>query len=401
MNLPENVKFIIDRLNSRGYEAYAVGGCVRDHLLGKAPEDYDMTTSATPDEMKAVFSDLRVIETGIKHGTLTVLIDSVPHEITTYRIDGEYTDNRHPSEVTFTRKLREDLARRDFTVNAMAYSPRGGLADFFGGVDDLKKGVIRAVGDPMLRFSEDALRIMRALRFSATLGFRIDDNTAEAVRAKKELLKNVSRERIYTEWKKLISGKDAYRVLTDYREVVEFVIPELSGYVLPDESRFLSAPGDVRELSLFVTDPCDKTQHFHALGRFSSAMYSLKTDTAHMESGLGAIGGLSCRTSKRTDVHELLVSEKEESRVEKIIRLKILLGTENEGALEILRDLIRENVCYKLSDLKINGNDLIALGYKGKAIGDELIKLLFLVARGKIENEREALLGAAEGVTKK
>ena len=171
MHLPKNVQYIISRLNECGFRADVVGGCVRDFLLGKAPVDYDVTTNAEPEEMKRVFRKEKTIETGIKHGTLTVLISGEPYEITTYRIDGEYSDNRRPDSVSFSRELTEDLARRDFTVNAICYNEKDGYTDKFSGIDDIKKRIIRAVGDPRKRFSEDALRIMRAVRFSSVLGF--------------------------------------------------------------------------------------------------------------------------------------------------------------------------------------------------------------------------------------
>ena len=177
MNLPKEAEYIISRLNSFGYRADVVGGCVRDSMLGKQPSDYDITTNASPKEMKAVFSDLKTVETGIKHGTLTVIINSKTYEVTTYRVDGEYRDNRHPVSVVFTDRLSEDLSRRDFTVNAMCYSHEHGYTDLYGGREDLENKLIRAVGDPVKRFNEDALRILRALRFASTLGFSIEPET--------------------------------------------------------------------------------------------------------------------------------------------------------------------------------------------------------------------------------
>ena len=197
--LPCGAAYVLRALRAAGHEAYVVGGCVRDSLLGRVPVDWDVTTSALPEETKAVFSGAPVIETGIRHGTVTVLVDGEPVEITTYRVDGPYSDGRRPDSVAFTRSLREDLARRDFTVNAMAWSPETGLADPFGGADDLRGGVIRSVGDPARRFQEDALRILRALRFSAALGFSVEVKTAGALRAGRALLGKVSAERITAE----------------------------------------------------------------------------------------------------------------------------------------------------------------------------------------------------------
>ena len=219
-NIPSDVLYILRRLEAAGFQADIVGGSVRDLLLGRSPDDYDITTSATPDEMKKVFADVRTIDTGIKHGTVGILIDGRVYETTTYRVDGEYVDSRHPESVSFTRKIEEDLARRDFTVNAMAYNPARGLTDPFDGQNDLKCGIIRAVGDPMLRFSEDALRILRGIRFSATFGFEIEKVTSDALCEKAMLLSNVSSERIYVELRKTVAAPYAYSVLNKYSEVI-------------------------------------------------------------------------------------------------------------------------------------------------------------------------------------
>ena len=196
-------------LRREGYEVYLIGGCVRDHLMHVRPHDFDLTTDATPEEMMAVFADYKVIETGIRHGTLTVIVNSMPIEITTYRVDGAYEDNRHPTSVSFTRNLREDAARRDFTMNAIAMDVDGNLRDSFGGCADIEARLIRAVGDPDVRFEEDALRILRGLRFAAVLGFGIEETTSAALRRKAELLRSISAERIREEFFKLICGSYA------------------------------------------------------------------------------------------------------------------------------------------------------------------------------------------------
>lgn len=205
IEIPEKAKFIIETIEAAGFEAYVVGGCVRDSLLGRVPEDWDITTSAKPDQVKALFR--RTIDTGIQHGTVTVMLDKEGFEVTTYRIDGKYEDSRHPKEVTFTPNLEEDLKRRDFTINAMAYNKSQGLIDIFGGIRDMEQGVIRCVGEAEQRFREDALRIMRAIRFSAQLGYTIEEQTAEAIRQLAPTLKNISAERIQTELIKLMVSK--------------------------------------------------------------------------------------------------------------------------------------------------------------------------------------------------
>lgn len=227
MDMPKNVDIAINLLQSAGFEAYAVGGCVRDSLLGKTPNDWDITTSAKPENMKSVFADFHCIDTGIKHGTVTVVIDGEPLEITTFRLDGEYEDNRHPKSVTFTSDLGADLGRRDFTVNAMAYSKMTGTVDLFGGQNDLKNGIIRCVGDPDRRFNEDALRILRALRFASALDFEIEEKTAQSLLKNRALLGNISEERIAKELLKLVCGKGAKRILTDFAPVLFEILPEL------------------------------------------------------------------------------------------------------------------------------------------------------------------------------
>ncbi len=223
--LPDKVRLIIQKLTDEGFEAYAVGGCVRDCLLGKKPNDWDITTSATPIQVKSLFR--RTIDTGIKHGTVTIMLGNEGYEVTTYRVDGAYEDSRHPKEVTFTIKLEEDLKRRDFTINAMAYNDDSGLVDLFGGLDDLNKGMIRAVGDPCERFSEDALRILRAVRFAAQLDYDIDKKTLEAVKELASNLTRISAERIRMELQKLLVSKHPEKLLTLYETgVSKVILPE-------------------------------------------------------------------------------------------------------------------------------------------------------------------------------
>lgn len=230
MYLPENIAHALEMLECAGFEAWVVGGCVRDSLMGITPHDYDITTSALPEETERVFAGYRLIETGLKHGTVTVLVDNDPIEITTYRVDGEYRDSRRPEHVTFTRNIRDDISRRDFTMNGIAYSPKRGYFDEFGGTEDIKRGVIRCIGDPEKRFREDALRIMRGLRFSASLGFGIEENTARAMLNERELLKNISAERIFSELCGLLTGRSSgsfmYRTLTEFRDIAAVIIPE-------------------------------------------------------------------------------------------------------------------------------------------------------------------------------
>lgn len=386
MDLPSNVKIIISRLYENGHRADIVGGCVRDRLLGKEPNDYDITTDATPDEMREIFSDMRTIETGIKHGTLTVLLDGEPYEVTTYRVDGEYTDNRHPDSVSFTRALSEDLSRRDFTVNAMCFNDKDGLTDLFSGREDLKAGIIRAVGDPVRRFTEDALRILRALRFAATLDFHIEEHTSNAIFETANLLSAVSAERIYTEWKKLISGVGAYRIIKEYKEIIKRILPTVNEVSLPSEEQFLSASGDIRELSLF----CDSD---NPPADFYEAMTLLRTDSKHKNFGVKVLAHLSDKAETDTDLRLMLVNVGEECAIG-VIKLKILLGLSDKTVLVRLKSILASGFCFRISDMKINGNDLTMLGIKGRKIGETLNALLIMIAKGEVENEKESLIKA-------
>ena len=226
--LSDGATYIIDKLTEAGFEAYAVGGCVRDILMGTKVNDYDITTSATTDEIKSVFSCDRIIETGIKHGTVTILVGSIPFEVTTYRLETAYSDNRHPDKVIFTRKLSDDLSRRDFTVNSIAYNGQSGFVDLFGGKNDIESKIIRCVGNPRKRFEEDSLRILRGIRFASTLGFSIEDETKKAMLDCRKLIKNISHERIFTELSKMLCGKNIRSILTEFAPVLGEVIPEIN-----------------------------------------------------------------------------------------------------------------------------------------------------------------------------
>ena len=228
MKIPQNANLIIHRLQNAGFEAFAVGGCVRDSLLGLTPHDWDICTSAKPEQIKACFEDFNTIDIGIKHGTVAIIVDKEPFEVTTYRVDGEYRDNRHPESVTFTSNLREDLARRDFTVNAIAYNEEYGIADFYGGESDLKNRLIRCVGNPDERFREDALRILRALRFASCYRFSIENETAAAIHRNSGLLNNIASERIQSELVRLLCGDGAEDILNEFRDVFAVFIPELA-----------------------------------------------------------------------------------------------------------------------------------------------------------------------------
>ena len=391
MILPENVRFIIGKLNEHGHRADIVGGSVRDYYMGKCPSDYDITTDATPSEMKDIFSSLHTIETGLKHGTLTVLLSGEPYEVTTYRVDGEYLDNRRPESVTFTRKLTEDLSRRDFTVNAMCYNERDGLTDVFGGISDIENKIIRAVGEAEKRFCEDALRILRALRFSSVLDFEIEEKTALAIHKCRDLLKNVSRERIFTEWKKLVGGVGAYRVITEFSDVIAVFIPELKDIILPKKESFLLAEESIRELALFALG-CE-----NPINSFSISMTDLRSDNKRKTDGERILAHLTCDTSTRPKIKRVL-TEIGEELFSSMLSLRKALGADTKYESEELSSIISLGECYTLSALKINGKDIASLGYKGERIGEILKTLLYMVEDGEVNNDKDALVAVAKSL---
>ena len=386
--LPNAVLYALEKLNNSGYEAYVVGGCVRDFLMDKAPQDWDVTTSATPAQMREVFAGDRTIETGIKHGTLTVLVEDLPMEITTFRVDGAYSDGRHPDAVSFTTSLTEDLKRRDFTINAMAYHPVVGIIDPFGGREDLHNAVIRCVGDPSTRFSEDALRILRALRFSAVLGFAIDTNTAAALRALSSTLPRVSIERITTEFTKLLCGNESTAVLQEYRTVISEFFPEIA------HCNCIQPP---------LTRPV-----IHA--RLAALFCSAGVGAQKAESALRRLR-MDSNTIRK--VVQLLSVDFPDAAMEKSHNLRLLnrLGPElifdyysihqaDVSIIQHTRNLLTSNACYSVAMLAIHGDDVIAAGVTpGPAVGATLQCLLDAVIDGYCPNQSEDLLRYIDKIT--
>ena len=437
ITLPIPVLRALSVLESHGYEAYIVGGCVRDCLLDRTPNDWDITTSATPDEMKHCFADFRVIETGIRHGTLTVIIDRMQLEITTYRNDGEYLDNRHPVQVTFSRKIEDDLSRRDFTVNAMAYHPERGLVDLFDGREDLKGGIIRAVGDAKTRFHEDGLRILRAIRFAAVLDFEIAADTAKAVHACRNLLSGIAAERIREELCKLICGKGAVRILRDYIDVIAIFLPELQRCV-----------GFEQNTKYHCYDVFEHTLHALALYKGNDLLTALGillhdigkplcyTEDeqgghfkGHAPAGVEITREILSRlrfdneTVRRMELlvewHDIPLSA-EKKRVKRLMQrlsdadiLRLLEikrcdrlahapnFREMPPELALIPSVIAEiragDACLSLRTLAIGGADLMALGIpEGKQVGEMLHTLLDEVIEERLPNEKNALLQAAK-----
>lgn len=382
--IPPNIIAVLDVLEAAGHEAYVVGGSVRDLCRGVTPHDYDVTTSALPEETKACFFGCRVIETGIKHGTVTVISDGDPVEITTYRTDGEYKDNRHPESVSFTDKLSADLSRRDFTVNAMAYSPKRGLYDLFGGAEHINERIISCVGEPDRRFGEDGLRILRALRFASCLDFTVEEKTAESVHKNVHLLKNISAERIYSELCRLVTGAGAERILSEYEDVITYVMPSAKADYARAVRELGRADADLYlRLSLLLRTP-EGAEDLCRLKADGNAIRSVKAITALADTTIDT----------KTDVRRLRRRHSTE-----IIRTAILLklhtdrisADESERLISLLAQT--ENDCVTPAALAVSGEDVMALGVpRGKAVGEMLEYLLELVITDTAKNEREALL---------
>ena len=390
-SVPSSALALLSRLWDAGYEAYLVGGCVRDLLRGETPSDYDMTTSAEPHEMKAVFSNCRTVETGMRHGTLTVISDGVPYEITTYRVDGTYTDSRHPDAVCFTGSLSEDLARRDFTVNAIAYAPGKGIVDPFGGRADLEARILRAVGDPSRRFTEDALRILRALRFSSVLGFEIESKTASAAHALADRLSLVSVERIRSEISKLLCGSFAENVLRLFFDVLKKAAPSFFELGSAYESAVSLAVALPRhELSLRLSALLSPL----STDRVGQALSALRYDRKTADRVLLALRHFHDPLPENDTELLRLLSRIGETGARDRLRLAMpRVPKEAAALLRRLDALLAEGRCYRISDLAINGRILMENGFRpGREIGDLLSLLLQRVISGELPNDTEQLL---------
>ncbi len=396
--LPAPVEAAIDVLEGAGYEAYAVGGCVRDLCRGTVPHDYDITTSAEPEMIEKCFSGYRIIETGIKHGTVTVIVCGEPLEITTYRTDGEYLDGRHPENVTFSRKIEDDLSRRDFTVNAMAYSPRRGFRDLFGGRRHLRERVIACVGEPDRRFGEDGLRIMRALRFASTLGFDIEPATAESIHKNRALLGKISAERIFAEYKRLLTGQGSERILSAFGDVMVEIMPELASL---GEEGYKTA---VRCAGAARADVVLRTAILLGAPERVSALVRLKPDGKTLSSVKRVVGFLTGEFSgDRVSLRRMLRRcpyEDAHRAVEGRRALGLMSEAEAEGISSALREMEAANECVTVRQLAVSGGELMAAGVpEGERLGEILEALLEAVITERVPNERPALLGFAAKMT--
>lgn len=432
----KDVDEILEKLESCGYEAYTVGGCVRDTLMKRNIHDTDITTNAVPEQITEVFSGYKVIPTGLKHGTVTILKNGVPYEITTYRIDGEYKDSRRPESVEFTSSITEDLARRDFTMNAIAMDRNGNIADPFGGQADIENRLIRCVGDPEQRFSEDALRIMRAVRFASQLGFEIEKKTAEAIHSMKNRLKNISCERIRSELDKLLCGKYCVEVLLRYSDIITAIIPEFEPSIGFDQHSpyhkynvwehtvraIDSAPSDnvkLRTALLFhdIAKPACATFDENGRGHFKKhaligaemtqkIMKDMKYDSETMSYAVMLIARHSKKIFDRIAVKKMMADIgdnlffelMEMKKCDNLAKNDFVLD-ENELFDRLIdegRSIIENNECRGLRHLAVNGKDMMDIGLKGREVGDALNELLVLVLEEKMQNIKDDLLNYAK-----
>lgn len=432
----------VKMLKDCGFEAFLIGGSVRDALMNLPIGDIDITTSATPAEVEEIFKEFRVIETGIKHGTVTVIIDNEPLEITTYRSESAYSDNRHPDSVTFSKSLKDDVVRRDFTMNGIAFDFQKGFCDLVGGIDDIKSKTIRSIGDAETRFREDALRILRALRFSSVLDFTIEENTALAIHKCKDLLENISAERIRDEFSKLLCGKNAYSVLSEYSDVICVFIPEMEkcvGFEQINRHHIF----DVYTHSLKALEQSKNDLHirlslfFHDIGKPYVAHFDEKGEQhyySHPKKSAEITEEVLTRLRFDNDTKNKVVTlvkmhdspimlDKEEIPSKK--RLKRILSqigvdltydlieikkcdnlSQNpkyyrgdgfyKSVYDMLDEILDSHECFSVKDLKINGNDLVSLGFKGKDIGKALQKCLDGVISEKVENNFDDLIKYAK-----
>ena len=436
LEMSEGAKIALKLLEEAGYPSYLVGGAVRDAVMGMTPGDTDITTPATPEQVKSVFSSCHVIETGIRHGTVTVIICGEPIEITTFRTESTYTDNRHPDSVAFSDNLSDDLSRRDFTVNALCYSDKSGLIDMFDGLKDIESKTVRCIGKANERFTEDSLRILRALRFSSKLGFDIEEETEKAMYECKALMKNLSAERIYCELKKILCGKYAGKTLLNYYEIFVEVLPEIGGMkgldqrnfhhiydVLGHTARVVDAvrPEPYMRFAALFHD-CAKadcmTVDENGVGHFYShaskgakkaleAFERLKADNFTKDTAvkLVKIHDSPIEADKRTIKRKLL--KLKEPLLRDLIALQradnlaqspeFLTRQKHYDELECLTDAaVDESACFSRRHLAVNGNDLKELGYKDREIGKALTILLNAVIDEKSENEKNSLLSFLE-----
>lgn len=399
INLPPKVKYIIDKIYENDYEAYIVGGCVRDSILGLTPNDYDITTNATPDEIKSIFNEFKCIETGIEHGTVSIVIDKDIYEITTYRIEGEYKDHRRPKNVDFTSNLEEDLKRRDFTINAMAYNEKNGLIDLFGGKMDIERKIIRTVGNPYDRFNEDGLRMIRAIRFSSKLNFDIEKETLLAIYDNAQIIKNISLERITDEFNKIILSDKPENVIhlfkTNLFEYLNISDEDDKNKIeiLYKDIKILNKIDKTLVKRLVVLDYIIKELNIKCKSICESLIYSKKITKNH-HTILNLIENINMRDLDKIKVKKILNKIDKNLYEEYLDISKIIYDDEQsfQKNVDILKEIEENNECYTIKNLNINGKDIMTLGYENKAVGEVLNYLLEEVINYPSLNDKNILI---------
>ncbi len=439
ISIPDICKLIFNILESNGFECFAVGGCVRDSIIGSEPNDWDFTTNALPDEICRCFSDYATIDIGRQYGTICVVIDSQPFEITTYRCDGTYSDSRHPDSVSFSQTLQEDLARRDFTVNSIAYSDKTGFIDPYGGIIDIENKLIRCTGDAQARFSEDALRMLRAVRFSARLGFSIEKSTSDAMHLLKDKLSAVHPQRIRKELTGILMAPYSCDILSEYKDILSVVLPEIKPmFDLEQNNPHHIYDVWTHTLKALKNTPLDETVRFavffHDIGKpvmkttddngidhFKKHQYVSAEITADILRRFGYPNKFIedvCALIRHHDERFKLMGQ-DIKRVLSDIGVELFLKlmevsfadtlaqsryqreeklSHRNAVVAEFREIIERGDCYSLSQLDVNGRDLIKMGFKGEAIGRALNVLLRLVIKGKVPNLRNELLLAAKSL---
>lgn len=435
MEMPFQIRELLERLENAGFKAYLVGGCVRDSIMGKDPHDFDIATSALPNETERVFADCRVIETGIKHGTVTVLYKGLGIEITTFRVDGEYLDGRHPESVKFSTNIEDDLSRRDFTINGMAYGLKSGLVDPFGGQDDISAQTVRCIGDPDLRFSEDALRILRALRFAARLGFAINEDTKQSMLRHKSDLKKISKERIFSELQMILCGKDIKRVMLEFHEVFSVILPPLAQQVgYNQDSKYHNSTlyeHTARAVEAAPPEPVIRlVMLFHDMGKPNCRIngengeghyYGHADESTRIADKL--LRELKCDNYRRNMICQIVkyhdipinLSRKHIKRMiskmgHEIFQYVMLAHMADDSAkadfvlprvdeerriIEIAEEIVNSQSCLTVKDLAISGKDLSSMIEPSPLMGKVLSKLLGEVLDEQLPNEKEALMRRA------
>ena len=399
INLPPKVRYIINKIYENNYEAYIVGGCVRDAILGFEPNDYDITTSASPNTIQEIFKDFKCIETGIEHGTVSVVIEDEIFEITTYRIEGEYKDHRRPDKVDFTDRLEEDLKRRDFTINAMAYNEKKGLIDLFGGKEDLNNKIIKTVGNPYDRFNEDGLRMIRAIRFSSKLNFTIEKETLKAIYDKSFIINNISLERITDEFTKIILSDKPENIkylfetkLLKYLNISnEDDIGKLKQFY--NEIVILKKINKNLEKRLALLDYIVEKNNINCKSFCNELIYSKKVIKNH-NIILTLLKNIEIDHLNKVEIKKIL-SEVDRNLLEEYLDIsRIIYDKEKkvDEIIDILSEIEEHNECYIIKNLKVNGRDIMSLGYKNKEVGEVLNYLLEIVIEDYTLNKKDVLI---------